>query len=90
MVKPLLEWTMTAWSMNRTGGWKLQPVILAEGQIPFFADHPSAYIQKLQELHDNPQIARGSFHTVIGQLQDGLENAWKADSAKSIHRNGHK
>lgn len=62
--------------MSGNNGWKQQPVILVEGRVPFFADHPQAYIDKLQELHDDPAIARGSFYGCIGQLRDALELAW--------------
>ena len=75
--KPLVNWTLTAWQMNGQGGWKEQPVILVEGQKPFFADHPQAYIEKLLELNKNPAIVRGRFHTLIGELRDGLENTWE-------------
>lgn len=75
--KPLLNWTITPWQMNGKAGWKEQPVILVEGQKPFSADHPQAYIDKLLELSKNPAIARGRFHTLIGELRDGLENNWE-------------
>lgn len=75
--KPLLSWTITPWQMNGKAGWKEQPVILVEGQAPFFADHPQAYIKKLLELSKNPEMARGRFHTLIGELRDGLENTWE-------------
>lgn len=71
----LLTWHVTPWSMNGQG-WKQQPVILIEGKVPFFADHPDHYIAKLQEMHDDPQLARGLFHTLIGQFKDALEQAW--------------
>lgn len=72
----LLVWGLTPWQMNGQGGWTRQPVIVVEGQVPFYADHPQAYIGKLQEMHDDPTIARGSFFTCIGQLQDAMEQAW--------------
>lgn len=75
MVEPI-PWTVTPWIMNGHCGWQQQPVILVNGQIPFYADHPPAYIEKLREMHDDPLIARGSFFTCIGQFQDGLEQAW--------------
>jgi len=71
-----LNWTLTPWVMNGHGGWKQQPVIVIEGQVPFYADHPDAYIAKLQEMHDNPTIARGSFYSLIGQFKDALEQTW--------------
>lgn len=63
--------------MNGQGGWKQQPVILVEGQVPFFADHPDAYITKLQEMHDDKRIARGQFYMSIGQFKDALEQVWE-------------
>lgn len=75
--KPFLNWTITAWQMNGKAGWKQQPVILVEGQAPFLADHPQAYIDKLLELNKNPAMVRGRFHTLIGELRDGLENNWR-------------
>lgn len=71
-----LEWRMTEWTMNGEGGWKVQPVILVEGRVPFYADNPIAYIEKLQELHDDPALLPGTFYTLIGQLKDGYEQAW--------------
>ena len=75
--KPHLNWTITAWQMNGHGGWKEQSVILVEGQAPFSADHPQAYIEKLMELSKNPAMIRGRFYTLIGELRDGLENNWR-------------
>ena len=72
----LLEWHLTPWTMNGQGGWKQQPVILIEGQAPFFANHPKDYIAKLQELHDDPTLARGQFYTFIGQFKDAAEQFW--------------
>ena len=66
--------------MDGKGGWKEQPVILVEGQTPFFADHPQPYIDKLRELRDDPRIERGSFYTMIGQLRDALELSWNKES----------
>lgn len=77
--KTKLSWVLTPWLMNGQGGWKQQPVILVEGRVPFFADHPQAYIDKLQELHDDPALVRGTFYTCIGQLKDGLEQAWEIE-----------
>ncbi len=74
--KVLLNWALTPWQMNGKGGWTTQPIILVEGQTPFFADHPQAYIAKLQELHDNLTITCGSFYTCIGQFKDALEQGW--------------
>jgi len=71
-----LEWHLTPWVMNGQGGWKQQPVILIEGRVPFFADYPEDYIAKLQEMHDDPTLARGSFYTLIGQFRDAMEQSW--------------
>lgn len=71
----LLTWHITLWVMNGQG-WKQQPVILIEGKAPFFADHPDGYMAKLQEMHDNPQLAQGPFYTLIGQLRDAAEQYW--------------
>ena len=72
----LLIWSVTPWVMNGEGGWKQQPIILIEGQIPFFADHPKAYIAKLREMQKDKTLTRGTFWTCIGQLKDGLELSW--------------
>ena len=72
----LLIWSITPWLMNGEGGWKQQPIILIEGQIPFFADHPKAYITKLREMRKDKTLTRGPFWTFIGQLKDGLELSW--------------
>lgn len=69
-------WSVTQWLMNGQGGWKLQPVILIEGEVPFFADHPSTYIKKLQEMHEDKTLMRGPFWTLLGQLKDAMEQAW--------------
>lgn len=79
----LLEWHLTPWTMNGQGGWKQQPIILIEGRTPFFADHPDDYIIKLQEMHDDLVLARGSFHTFIGQLKDATEQYWGGHNEKS-------
>ena len=71
-----LEWSLTPWVVNSLEGWKQQPVILIEGRIPFFADHPDDYIAKLQEMHDDQALARGPFYALIGQLKDTLEQSW--------------
>lgn len=78
MIKPKkpLDWQLTPWLMNGLGGWKQQPVITAEAEVPFFADHPDKYIAKLQSMHDDPKYARGPFFTSIGQLKDGREQSW--------------
>ena len=62
--------------MNGLGGWKQQPVIIIEGQIPFFADHPKEYIRKLKEMYADKSLMRGPFWTTIGQLKDGMEQSW--------------
>ena len=71
------SWTLTPWQMNGMGGWKQQPVILVEGRVPFFADHPNDYIAELEQLHDDPDVARGPFWSLIGQLRDAYESAWR-------------
>lgn len=78
----LLEWHLTPWSMDDKGDWKQQPVILIEGQPPFFADNPQAYIDKLREMANDPRLIRGAFHTLVGQLQDALEQFWKRERIK--------
>jgi len=72
----ILEWHLTSWSMDGKRGWKQQPIILVEGQVPFFADHPQAYIDKLEEMSKDSALLRGAFHTMVGQLQDALEQSW--------------
>lgn len=72
-----LEWHITPWTMDDKGGWKQQPVILIEGQPPFFADHPQAYIDKLEEMSKDPTLIKGAFHTLAGQLRDALEQYWR-------------
>lgn len=72
----LLEWHLTAWTMDGKGGWKQQPIILIEGQPPFFADHPQAYIDKLEEISTDPTITKGAFHTMADQLKDAMEQVW--------------
>ncbi len=79
--KAKLNWSLTPWQMNGKGGWITQPVILVEGRQPFFADPPSAYIEKLQEIHDDATIARGAFYACIGQLKDAQEQAWEIKEA---------
>lgn len=74
--KPLLAWQMTAWAMTGIGTWKQQPVIVIEGQIPFFADHPKDYIRKLKEMYADKTIVRGPFWASIGHLRDGMELSW--------------
>lgn len=72
----MVSWTITPWLMNGMGGWKQQPVILVEGNVPFIADYPSEYITKLQEMHEDKTIERGKFWTFIGEFKDGLEQHW--------------
>lgn len=69
-------WTVTQWLMSGQGGWKQQPVILIEGETPFFADHPAAYIKKLREMHEDKTLTPGPFWTLIGQFKDAEEQAW--------------
>ena len=75
----LREWHVTAWQMNGQGGWKQQPIILIEGQAPFFADHPQVYIDKLEEMSKDPTLVKGQFHTLAGQLEDAMEQYWKKE-----------
>lgn len=89
--RKLLNWTVTSWQMNYRRGWKTQPVIITEGAVqPFFADHPDAYIQKLQEMHDDPTFERKEFYTLIGQFRDGLEQFWdkEMNDAEARGNNG--
>ena len=79
--KSLWNWSLTPWQMSGKGGWTTQPVILVEGQRPFFADHPDAYAAKLQELHDDPALMRGPFYACIGQLKDATEQVWNIKEA---------
>ena len=74
--KQLLEWHLTPWTMDGNRGWKQQPVILIEGQPPFFADHPKDYIEKLEEMSNDPSLIKGAFHTMAGQLKDAMEQHW--------------
>ena len=69
------HWWVTPWSVAEGGGWKQQPVVLTEGEPPFFADHPSAYIRKLESMHADQRLERGSFHTLIGQFKDVLDKS---------------
>jgi hypothetical protein len=79
----LLEWHLTTWKMNGKGGWLEQPIILVEGQVPFFADHPQSYIDKLEEMSKDPTLIKGAFHTMAGQLKDALEQYWSKKHEKS-------
>ena len=65
--------------MNGKGGWTEQPVILVEGEVPFFADHPEEYIAKLLELHDRSDLEPGLFWTFIGQFKDKIEFYWDTE-----------
>ena len=71
-----MDWQLTAWRMDGNGGWAQQPIITAKAQKPFFADHPDLYVEKLQEMHDDPLFARGPFYTLIGKLKDSADHAW--------------
>ncbi len=62
--------------MNGHGGWEEQPIILIEGEKPFYADHPQTYIDKLEEMSKESILIRGSFHTLAGQLEDAMEQHW--------------
>lgn len=86
MKRKLLEWHLTPWTIDGHGSWKQQPVILIEGQIPFFADHPDNYIAKLQEMHDDLTLARGQFYTLIGQFKDATEQFWGVKYEKSSNK----
>mgnify|MGYP001608248677 CR=1 FL=1 len=70
------SWFLTQWSLNSTGGWLMQPVIIVDGESPFIADTPQGYIDKLQSLHDREDIQRGTFYTFAGQLKDCLDQSW--------------
>ena len=85
----LLSWAITPWAMNGLGGWKQQPVILIEGQIPFFADHPKKYIRMLKEMYADKSLMRGPFWTTIGQLKDGMELSWNAAVVPVVEANHH-
>ena len=93
-VVKLLNWTITPWQMTGKGGWKgIAPVILIEGRPPFSAEHPQAYIDKLQEMHDDPILIRWTFFTFMGQFKDALEQHWEVEIANgenSVSRNGHR
>ena len=78
-----LEWHLTPWTMDGKEGWKQQPIILIEGQPPFFADHPQPYIDKLEEMSKDPTLIKGAFHTLAGQLKDALEQYWEVTREKS-------
>jgi len=69
-------WQLTSWRVNGKGGWTQQPVITIEGETPFFADHPQAYIDKLGEMSKDSTLARGAFHAAAGAFQDALEQSW--------------
>lgn len=75
-MKKILLWNITPWIMSGKGSWKQQPIILIEGQPPFFADHPEAYIDKLEEMSKDNSLTKGAFHTFSGQLRDALEQVW--------------
>ena len=84
-VKPnTIVWQLTPWQMNGEGSWKQQPIITAEGVRPFFADHPKDYMKRLKEMHAGPSFARGQFHMLIGELRDGLEQAWNLENAPKL------
>ena len=90
----MVNWTITPWQMDGQGGWKgIAPAILIEGQLPFSAGHPQAYIEKLQEMHDDLTLTRGLFYTYIGQFKDAWEQYWNigvSDDKNGISRNGHR
>ena len=91
-IKPK-QWSLTPWQMNGQGGWTQQPIILVEGEKPFYDDHPDAYIAKLEELHDDVTIERRKFWTLIGEFKDALERYWNVEApedAKGHHSNGHR
>ena len=77
--RELLTWSITNWLMSGKGTWKTQPVILIEGEIPFYADNPQPYIDKILTMHDDPTLMRGAFYTLIGQLQDAQEQVWNLE-----------
>ena len=89
-VELLTHWALTPWKMNGRGGWTDQPIILVEGELPFFADHPLDYIERLEQMHDTPGFEKARWWVLIGQLRDGLEQHWDEEqpSEKGNHRNG--
>ena len=70
----LLHWEISKWLLAPDGSWAQQPVILVDGSPPFLADTPEEYIGRLQVLHSDPNVERGSFHRSIGELKDAMEN----------------
>lgn len=70
----MLEWTVTPWRVER-GRWAAlgQPIVLVEGEPPFFAAEPQAYIDKLIELYERADLVPGPFHRLIGEFKDLLE-----------------
>ena len=72
----LLEWQLTPWKVDGKGRWKQQPVILIEGEIPFYADNPQPYIDKLEAMSKDASLIKGSFYTFIGQFKDAFEQRW--------------
>ena len=76
--------------MDGQGGWTRPPCIVVEGGVPFYADHPSGYIEELERIHDEPTIKRGNFYTYIGQFKDALEQSWEVVDEKSHSGNGHR
>ena len=85
----LASWQLTPWEVNVKGGWEHQPVLIVQGRTPFFASHPSQYIQKLQELHDDPTVARGPFYAYIGQFKDAMEQVWNSTQAEQSSATPH-
>lgn len=72
----LLNWKLTPWIMNGKGGWKQQPVILIEGEMPYYFDHPTEYITKLLAMAKDTRLESGQFHTFAGELRDELDQFW--------------
>ena len=89
MVDKPIHWTMTPWQVSGQGGWIDQPVILIQGQTPFFADHPQVYIDKLQVMHDDLTLERKPFYTLIGEFKDALEQHWEQEHEEATGKNGH-
>ena len=66
-------WQLTNWTTKPESGWQQQPVIMVDGQVYFFGNHPQEYIDALELMHRDASFVQGPFHALIGQLQDELE-----------------
>lgn len=80
--KHTIRWWVTVWAVAPSGReWEQQPVILIADskQKPFYAAHPSNYITKLEEMHENDKLTQGPFNRVIGEFKDALDQGkWEA------------